>query len=179
MKKIALLFLMALIMGSSASAQNYDQGDMNLSAGIGFGSVLSGDLVLPPTSLSFEYGLMEDIGVGVYFGYATAEEVLNFYSGEQYRWDYTYTLIGLRGAYHFWSTDNIDVYGGAMLGWNVATAEYSSDDIDESLVDDVDVGGFAFSLYAGGRYYVNDMFGFYGELGYGISFFNLGLTLKL
>lgn len=177
MKKITILSALLFLFAVTLSAQNYEEGDMNLNAGIGIGSAMTGDLKLPPISASFEYGLAENIGVGVYFGYATAGEEYNLSNGNSYRWDYQYIVMGARGAYHFFAEDNFDAYGGLMLGFNLASASFSSDDIEERFVEEVDAGGFTYSLFAGARYYFNYRFGVFGELGYGVSFLNLGVTL--
>lgn len=177
MKKISLLiafFAFAFIL----NAQNYDVGDMNVSLGIGAGSSVSGELKLPPTSFSFEYGVAENIGVGVFAGIATAKDDFKLSNGKAYRWDYQHIMFGVRGAYHFYSQDNLNIYAGINSGLNIASAEYSSDDIAKSFVDDVDVGGFVYSIFGGARYYFTDMIGGYAELGYGVAYLNIGLTAR-
>jgi hypothetical protein len=177
MKKISLLIAF-MVVTFGVSAQHYDVGDINISLGIGAGSSVAGELKLPPTSLSFEYGVAENIGIGVFGGIATAKDDFKLSNGNAYRWDYQHIMFGVRGAYHFYSQDNLNIYAGIHSGLNIASAEFSSDDIAKRFVDDVDVGGFVYSVFAGARYYFNDMIGGYAELGYGVAYLNIGLTAK-
>jgi hypothetical protein len=123
--------------------------------------------------------LLLPIGIGGYFGYAGAKEEFSTF-GIEYSWKYSYLIIGARGTYHFVLEDNADVYGGVMLGYNVASVKFESDDEDlEALVTEPSAGGVAYSAFVGGRYMFAEKVGVFGELGYGISWITAGLTLKL
>ncbi|MFZ6052200.1 outer membrane beta-barrel protein [Halocola ammonii] len=179
-KQILLLFSAVALFVGSASAQVFDEGSLNANVGIGLGLTLgSGSSTLPPLSLAVDYGVTENIGVGGYLGYAGAKEEFNVF-GTEYSWKYSYLVIGVRGTYHFIMEDDLDIYGGALLGYNVASAKFESDDESlESLVQEPSVGGVAYALFGGARYMFSEKVGVFGELGYGISWITAGLTMKL
>jgi hypothetical protein len=72
--------------------------------------------------------------------------------------------------------DGIDTYGRVMLGYNA-----SSIDVDNSALEDLfpTYGGLLYGFFIGGRYHFTDHLGDFAEVGYGISWIQLGLTYKL
>jgi hypothetical protein len=181
-------FLSAILLTlciQSVSAQSaFEKGQQNLHLGIGLGSTLYGSGyrgVIPPVSISYEKAIRENIGVGGYLAYASSRYN---YSGYDYHWRYSYTILGVRGAYHFneliTPNPKLDVYAGAMLGFNIARARFHSDDplVDENLYDSPAAGGFTWSFYAGGRYQLKEEIGVFAELGYGIAWLQLGANMK-
>ena len=198
MKKIILLVLTMFVVSTinNLSAQSFNKGQTDINIGIGLGNTIitSGATnVLPPLSLSVEYGITDDISVGGYFGITGASYS---YSGwencgkgsdqyyiDTYKW--SFYIIGARGAYHFGhfiKVDKLDVYAGLMLGDDIAHFSYSttstcSDHI--GFISSSTYGGFVFSIYAGARYRFTDHFGAFLELGYGITYLNIGLNIKL
>lgn len=152
----------------------HEQGQINANIGVGIGSSFSaGSLSLPPLSLSVDYGYSDQISIGGYIGYVSSKEdfaVLN------YSWKYTYMVVGVRGAYHMDLVDGIDTYGGLLLGYNIASVKYEG---SLTGIPEPKVGGIAYAAFVGGRYHFNEKLGVFAELGYGITFLNLGLTLKM
>src|SRR5690606_40595896 len=73
------------------------------------------------------------------------------------------------------SVPNLDVYGGAMLGYNIV--KYSSDGDDMAMVNNYG-SGMGLSGFLGSRWFFSDKIGAYAELGYGVSVLNVGLTFK-
>ena len=160
----------------SAKAQ-YEAGQSDINLGVGFVTFgLNGDGALP-ISLSYEYGLNDNVSVGAFAGYASAEEEFAGY-GANYTWTYSYLIIGARGAYHKELVDGVDTYLGILLGYNVASATFDGDDALKPYITEPSIGGLAYGVYAGGRYHFTDNFGAFLELGYGISAVNIGLTMK-
>lgn len=176
MKKLfisAIVLLFTIVLTNEAQAQKFQQGQIDLNLGVGLGATFgTGDIGLP-LSLSLDYGINDNISIGGYVGYAGSNENLPFV-GEI---SYTYLIVGARGAYHFDVTENLDTYAGLLLGYNI-----SSVSIENSIAGAPERdagGGFTYSIFAGARYHFTDKIGAFGEIGYGISVLNLGLTVKL
>lgn len=120
----------------------------------------------------------EAIGVGGLIGYTASK--YNYSGIGAYSFTYSYLIIGARGAYHFHQfipVENLDVYGGLMLGINIANSTY--DGPPNFIYDDgFDGGGFAYGLFAGARYGFSEQFYVMGELGYNIAWLSVGAGLK-
>jgi hypothetical protein len=186
MKKFFGIALVTLLAVSFAFAQvtPYKVGDQNVSAGIGFGMAgIYGDATLPPISVGYETALSAlegKLSVGGILGYAGSKIS---YPTAWGNWDfnYSYIIIGARGAYHLPLIDNVDTYGGLMLGYNIVSfsetkpanvpAWWPSYSASSSYL--------AFGAFVGGRYYFTPKLGAYAELGYGLGFLNVGVTYKL
>ena len=179
MKKISkvLLFLMVSVLFSFSAKAQFEEGQSDINLGVGFVTFgLNGDGALP-ISVSYEYGINENISVGGFAGYVSSTEDFSG-SGFDYTWKYTYIIVGVRGAYHKELVDGIDTYAGILLGYNAASATFEGDESIKSFITEPSVGGIAYGIYAGGRYHFTDNIGAFLELGYGISAVNLGLTFK-
>lgn len=174
MKKTFIYVVVALFATSFAVAQEFNVGTNVINAGIGLGGQFDtyGSPSQSPTfSASYEHGIWDIAGPGVislggYLGHKTYKH------GSQTKWNYT--IIGVRGAYHFngLNVDNLDVYGGAMLSYNILSFESSvvaSDNYDSEL---------GASIYVGGRWYFTEVFGAFAELGYGVANVNLGVAFR-
>lgn len=183
MNKSFLFILLAVFFAFSSKAQNttFNEGDKVLNLGLGFGSALySGSYYkskIPPVSASFEVGVKDELfdensslGVGGYFGYTGAKWE---YSG--YGWDYTSVIIGARGALHYQFIEKLDTYTGLMLGYNVVSSK--SHGTVGTVTNSVG-SGLTYSWILGGRYYFNESIAGLLELGYGVSYLNIGVALK-
>ena len=202
MKKIFLLlvarmFLLANVNAQdevSSSPKSFSKGDKVLNVGIGIGSTLySGSYYttqIPPLSASLEVGLLDDLfeveglnlGVGGYIGFSRSQYKYSYYDlGEdreyEWGWRYTYIIIGARGVLHYQLTEKLDTYTGLLFGPNIVTSKEFGD-WEEGYVGSAASSGLAYSYFIGARYYISDSFGLMGELGYGISYLNLGVSLK-
>src|SRR5690606_22501306 len=96
-------------------------------------------------------------------------------AGYSQKWDYT--ILDLRSAYHyngFTDAPQLDVYGGAMLSYNNVSYKTSGVFSGSNAYG----SGVDFSLYLGGRWFFNENFGAFAELGYGVSTLNLGLSYR-
>ncbi len=170
---------------TGVNAQNtFNKGDKVVNAGVGIGSnFYTGSYYtsrIPPLSASFEVGVKDNLfdeksslGVGGYAGFSGAK-------WEYYDWGYKYTniVLGARGSFHYQLVDKLDTYTGLLLGFNIMSAKEfgtASGGIDYAASS----SGVAWSWYLGARYYFNEKFGVMGELGYGISYLTLGVTIKL
>ena len=184
MKKLLLLLLVAVFSLSQLVAQEstFVKGDKVLNLGIGLGSTLySGSYYkagFPPISVSLEVGVKDGIldkgslGIGGYLGYSSHKWD---YSG--WGWKYTNIIVGVRGNFHYPLVDKLDTYTGLMLGYNIATSkEYGNAVIGYNY--HASSGGVAFAWFVGGRYYFSNNFAGMLELGYGITYLNIGVALK-
>jgi len=182
MKKLFTLCLI-FVFGISLNAKGpfqLDKSDLNI--GIGIGSTLYGTETIPPISASYEIGFpwekndfTKNMSVGGYLGFS--QTTYDWFYGE---WSYTYIIIGARATYHFYNEGNMDAYGGLMLGYNIVSSSYTSKTGYEDYTSSSKASsGLEFSAYLGGRYYFSENFGIFGEIGYGIAYLNLGLTIKI
>jgi len=202
MKRKGIIIVVAVFFLNvfSLSAQSFDQGQVDFNFGLGlgrYGNLKNSYTYFPPLSLSVDYGITKEISVGGYFGYSGASWRYSgsgycnngsgvgsyFYTyNDTYKWRF-YTL-GVRGAYHFdrfIKINKIDLYAGLFLGNTFSQSSYSTDALcDKHFVNySYSYGGFAYSLFLGGRYRFNEHFGVFTELGYGISYMTFGLNYKL
>jgi hypothetical protein len=175
MKKVftILCFSAIFFAAQTVSAQaEIDKGNVLLNGGLGFGYYYAGGV---PILFSAEFAINDAITIGPYLGITSWRYK---WGGE--RWSYTFIDFGARGAYHFskhlnLNTDNLDLYGGVMLGYRAAS--YSGP--DWAGWSDPYPSKVTGGLFAGARYYFSDKFGVFGELGYGVAPLVLGVTLKL
>lgn len=181
--KILLTAFLGLLIVFSANAQQstFEKGNQVANLGIGLGNALySGggySSAIPPISLSYEAGIVDGIfdkgtiGIGGYLGYTSAK-----YGYFGYEWKYTNIIIGARGALHYPLVDKLDTYAGLMLGYDIVSVKepagfpggYSA--LGSGLI----LPGFV-----GARYYFNDKFAAFGELGWGIAYLTIGVSLKI
>jgi hypothetical protein len=179
----SLLALFTLIFSgivNNTMAQEFKSGDNVLSLGLGIGSSLghSGySSQMPGFSLSYEHGQWDvdgpgNISLGGYIGFKSFK-----YENIYYTEKLNYTIIGIRSAYHFnmIKVDHLDVYGGLMLSYNIASYSFSGSDIYTGSEDD---NSMSLSLYCGARYYLSSNMAAFMELGYGVSILNIGGSYK-
>ncbi len=166
-------------------SQLFNVGDKLINAGLGIGATwYTGayyKTTLPPIFISGDFGFKDDIGPGVlglggYLGLSSYKYDVSGIWGN-WGWKYTSIIIGGRGTYHMEFIDNLDTYGGLLLGYNIISSKYFG---DENWVTGSATGSsLAYSFFVGGRYFFSENLGVMGELGYGIAWLSIGLTLKL
>ena len=184
MKKIIPLTVVLFILLSQAAwPQTYKIGNNVVSAGVGLGGSLgnySHNAQTPAFSVQYERGIWE-IGPGVvslggYVGTKTYKYSYSdpYYGSGHYESKWTYTIVGVRGAYHYTglTIPNLDVYAGVMASYNAVSYK---DNSGSSLHYGSTVGATGF---VGGRYFFAKILGGFAELGYGVSYLNVGLCLK-
>ncbi len=175
MKKIFVFTITGLLVGFAAIGQEFNQGTQLLNVGFGLGghyNTLGSPNQKASINASYEYGMWELPGPGVV-------SVGGYLGHKSYKYDngdkWNYTLLGARGAYHYGGLeiDNLDLYGGAMLSYNILS--YDNTFVAAGTYDNE----WALSAFVGGRWYLTDNFGAYAELGLGVAIFSLGATLRL
>lgn len=174
---------------SSSSNKKAKTMDSYLNLGVGLGNIYnrgftySSDVTqtgIPPVSLSvdlFEAG--DNIKIGGFLGY-TSSKISNPDVGfGTYGWTTSYFILGVRGTYSYdlFNNPKIDTYAGAMLGYNVVkVASFGSDLL--GTFGGTAASGITYAGFIGARYLFKENLGAFAELGYGISYLNVGLTKK-
>jgi hypothetical protein len=184
MKIKSLLVVVVLVLGMmAANAQMVVKGDKIVNLGLGLGTNLySGhhySMQIPPISVSGEYVIMDNlidgnvaIGLGGYLGFrAYKYDVEGLYG-----WKYKSIVVGPRGYAHYSFMENLDTYAGITLGYNVLTSKYYGSSYWNGTASS---GGIVYAFFIGGRYYFSDKLAAMAELGYGITYLNIGVAIKL
>lgn len=192
---LTLTLALALLAGAGTTTHaQFNDGDNVLGAGVGvlggyhaawFGS---GYYHSPAFHLHLDHGMGElgpgSWGLGGYVGLKTSgyrERLPNY----RLHYRYTFLVVGVRGTWHYndWhGVDGLDTYGGAMLAFS---GVFSRDVTDYGTHPHVNYGyhssggGLGLGLFLGTRYYFTDQFGIYGELGYGLTWLQAGLAVRL
>lgn len=191
MKKVLKIIMAGLVFAlilpfAPVKAQVFDQGDIVISAGLGIGATYYTGThyktTIPPIFVSGDYCLRVglgpgNLGVGGYIGFNSYKWEYTYVGGE---WGYKYTtfIIGPRGTYHFVDlVDNLDLYGGLLLGARIVSAKEYGDYLGYNY--SANSSGVAYSFFGGARYYFTPNFGVMAELGYGIAYLSIAASLKL
>jgi hypothetical protein len=185
-----LLFLIINSCLNSTEAQSLAVGDNDLNAGIGFVPtwIKPGYYsVLPPISISLDHGLRDDWGKGVFtvgglIGVARYAQEKQWHDTAEYTYGYKYisTIFAARATYHYPLFAGLDTYIGLMGGFRVNTNDHYG--TWPSGINDMDTDANFIPvgrIFVGAKYSFTNRFSGFGELGYGISYVTLGVSLKL
>ena len=158
----------------------FQDNDIVIQAGLGLSQYgVYGDTVIPPINISFDYGKSISklpLSFGAYFGYAKSEYKYAFYTSE-YKWEYTYYIIGARALWHVnFNVKNLDVYGGVLAGYTYVSVEETS---TSTIGGSVEGSYINIGACLGARYFFTDNLGAFAEVGYGVALFNFGLSFKI
>lgn len=188
----AFALVCALFLSNTANAQ-FDKGTILINPGISFlgysygysyyGGGYSG---LPALSVSVEYSVTDNIGVGGYLGYQSR----SYKYGGTYNDRLTSIGFGVRGVYHASSflndalsaninAEKLDIYAGLSLGYQTSSWKY--DDSFNGIGRTTYSSGIpVFGGILGVRYMFKPSIGVYGELGRGaFGAITAGVTFKL
>lgn len=193
MKKASLIMICLMVISNAILAQPFHVKSNVVGVGIGFGSSIGNYTISsqsPGIHALYERGIwkvrgVDVISLGGYVGFKTFKnEFKNGYGNNKYTYTqkWNYTIVGFRGAYHyngFTKLPKLDVYGGVMMSFDILNYKYEDNDpyVDDYIVKDYN-SGVSGSLFVGGRYFFNDTFGVYSELGYGVNFVTAGACFK-
>ena len=168
---LAVAFAGFVSLGEAHAQKTFGKGAQTASIMIGLpsGSSTFSSILIPPITGVYEYGLVGNlfssgngsIGVG-----AQGEFALYRASADRY---YSYAFVGARGALHYEFVPKLDTYAGLALGWAFAGS---------SVPGGGSAAAFRSQIFVGGRYYVTPTLGLGGELGYGLTLLNLGVTFR-
>ena len=175
MKKLTLLtaILACLYTLPSQGQMMYEKGDILVNTGVGLGSSVYGTVSL---NGSVEYFINEDLSVGGATGYSGYRR--NYVFNDPLRINVFY--FGPRGSYHFADAldienEALDLYVGAFVGFGITTVSYRG----ERFSGYSDVNDFGYDIFGGVRYQFNPNIAAYGELGFGVSILQMGVSFKL
>ncbi len=172
-----IMILVAVVLTTySLNAQMFQKGDKALNVGIGIGSSYGHSLApIPSFNASFEAGIVDIPNVGVVGvgGFGSFRTSWSNYSS--YKYTYTRTIAAARGVFHlgFFDTGDFDLYAGLNAGLRFWSYSYTN-----SYATGGSGSTFIHDEFIGARWIPNDKFGFFAELGYGISTLKAGVTLK-
>lgn len=186
MKKLLILLALccvAFFVKAQDVTPTFAKGDKVANIGIGLGTGLSSyyKMAIPPISLSAEYGILDGIlekgsvGVGAYLGYSS----YSYKYISDYGWKESRLYIGPRGSFHYPLVDKLDTYVGLSFG--LSYYRYKYDDSYYSIFGDLSgstTDGYSY-WFVGARYYFTDNMAVMAELGYGITYLNVGIAIKL
>ncbi len=188
MKKMMILTALLVLGFTSANTQTiFKKGDIEFAAGMGIFPTFAKDdatIVVPPVSARLNIRVVPNFSLGAYAAFSSSEAHQVGLPGNAIRdVDNEFYLFGLRAAAHTNRMDNWDIYGGAMLGYNVPkvdnTITKEKSDIDGPAFSRPAENEFTYSAFVGATYYPVKNLGLFAEVGYGISIFNLGVSVKL
>jgi len=182
--KTKVLLSAIVLLGTivTANAQIFQKGNhvANLGIGIGNARYSSGaSSSIPPISASYEVGIVDNIfdkaniGIGGYLGYTSAK--WDFGSG--YSVKSTDFIIGVRGALHYQFVEKLDTYAGLMIAYDVNSWKTTGETFGYATSSSY--GGIFVPGFVGARYYFSENFAGMAELGWGIAYLNLGVSLKI
>lgn len=186
---LAALLLMSFFPLRSQAQAAYQLGDNVISVAAGFGTsygAFTYGKQTPAFSLQYERGLWQAgpgvISLGGYLGYKSYQYSGSFL-GFSYQEKWNYTIFGVRGAWHLQNFEGTelqkwDLYGGAMLGYFNLNYTYSDNDPSIDYNDINYSSSVGLSAFLGARYFFTPKLAAQGEIGYGISYLNLGLAYK-
>ena len=177
MKKFLLAALVFVGSLGVANAQEIaSKGTSMVNLGIGLGYRFGGSMSVPPLSVAYDYslksGLIDGNGaitLGGYLAYTSAK-----YSYWAQSTTASYTVLGVRGMFHYQFVPKLDTYAGLMLGYHIASVSETGY-YGNSLVG----SGFDLGVVLGARYFFTPRIGAFTELGYSLPYWNLGVTFKL
>ncbi len=199
MKKFVTMILIILCISTSAysagnSNRKYDSGshqtsDVIIQAGMGFGMYgAEGDMQIPPIGVSAEYVMYINqefpVSAGGTVAYASSEKKTATPFG-YWVTTYTYTIVAFRAAWYYSKLfktipSEFDLYIGGILGWAFASVkEDPSPGIPEAYPAPLSKGSYMLpGIFIGGRYYITQTIGIFGEAGFGTGYVTLGLVTK-
>lgn len=172
--------LLALIFTSCCFTNSFAQlTDPILHLGVGIGNQLTltgAQSAIPPVSASLDYPVTDEITAGGFIGFTGYTVPLGF--GDA-KYKYSYLIIGARGTYHFdFGPEKLDPYAGVMLSYNAVSSKLQ-DAGGLPNVGAAAVSGVGFSALIGANYAFSEKLGAFAELGYGIAWLTIGVSLNL
>ena len=187
MKKSKSVVLCALFLFSisTAFAQQWKKQPSALEFRVGVLPTFAKDdgaVRLLPLSINYTRRVAEKISLGAFYGYSITEtDRQEISDGSVAQWRNRFSAYGLRVAAHTNKFEDWDVYGGFMLGYNHTRLETLSGDVDDITKHmglQESSGSVTLTGFIGGRYAFTKQIGITGELGFGVSIANLGISYR-
>lgn len=157
---------------------------MVLNLGVGVGNLIypgtGFTAKIPTLSASFEYCIIghvfddkSSIGIGGYFGFTGATYTAPAPSACQ--WNYTSWVLAPRGYFHYQFVDRLDTYACTTVGYEISVISSNGNCTDEAPSHPSTI---SWSGCLGVRFYFTPALAAMAEVGYGISYLNLGLAFS-
>ena len=167
MKRSLILILLFIVATSAVEAQSHRAGNLFATAGIGlahygYHTVGPKASIGLPLTLNVDYGLMDYVSLGGYFGvlFKDRSSAVGF---------------GGRGSFHFWQMINdlatVDLMGDTF---DIYASIYSGGEVSGRYTDRFRIGGIL-----GGRYFFSQNIAVTAEFGGPMSYFMAGVSFKL
>jgi hypothetical protein len=194
MNKLGIIFCISLIFSATSFAQQqpsdgaFSKGAPVITPSAGFGNLYWGtgylsNIPVNPT-ITYDYALTNklgigNIGLGLLLGYGSTQ----YFNFSRNTYSYSGILVGARGSYHIkLRTNKLDPYAGVMLGYIFTSGSKNNGNGDQASALPTasgKPGGMVPGAFAGIHYYLTQVFGLTGELGYnGFSVVNLGIGFR-
>ncbi|MCR9154520.1 MAG: hypothetical protein NXI09_10455 [Bacteroidetes bacterium] len=176
MKTFKFFVILFAFFGASNLQAQFKSGEIFGGASLGLIPQGTGDFTIPPIGLMAEYAINKNMVGGFYAGYSSAENQSDIFN---LKWRDNFIIVGIRGSYNYELVKNFDVYAGGFFGYSVASSVLIEGDwpLGTNLLG-LAVNDTRIAAFVGARYLIDNRFGVFGELGYGISFINLGVTVN-
>ena len=177
-KFVALLVVFTLAFNQQANAQKMSEGTSIVRAGIGLGSSTYDYTTseTPLILLTYEQGIKDDflagnISVGGTIGYKSGK-----YSYLDFGWNYTYFTVAGRANWHpdFIKSDKWDAYASLLLGMEFINVSSNVGAIGAETSG----SSLLFGTMLGVRYDINENWGAWAELGFGLGLLDVGVSYK-
>jgi len=179
-----LIAIVCLLFTLNINAQTVKKGDITIQAGVGLISTYlldASETLVPPVQASVSYRFMDMLSVGAFAGYSEYNSApQERFDGSVNQFHTSSVLGGIRAAAHATQIHKWDVYGGFQLGYSTPTVTNNIIVPSENRLPAPRVRqGFVYSGFIGATGYITEKIGIYGEMGYGISLLNAGVSIKL
>lgn len=187
---IFALCLTLLSITLNAQHAKIKPGQVQFGIGLGMVPTYAADAtttIVPPLSAQLDVFLSPNFSLGTYLAYSKTEgENLYANAGISEEFVNDTWMVGLRSSFHSNDLNDWRVYGGFVVGATLPSIDKTVELLPgENQRDDElpsfsrpSENGFLFSGFVGTRRYLNDNWSAFGELGFGISLVNLGLSYK-
>ena len=178
-----------------SGSNDFEQGNIIFSFGYGapnFGKTLAGTYVninsygreildesLGPIHGKVEFALSNRFGAGLSVNYVSSNFMAEYDSlGNTYKegWNYYSIAFNIRFNWHYYVMNNVDLYLGGGIGYAVKRMDYWEKGINKTRPFYLPMG---LEFTAGGRYFFNNFFGIYAEVGAAKSIIQGGILFRL
>jgi len=138
---------------------------------------------IPLTSFALDIALTDYITVAPFIGYAYTGQNRIFSGGTHGYHDwYHHYLVGSKNAAHFPISGHFTGYAGVSLGiqWTKEKLDYYNNiNNDPSTTTTYSERHFFYSVFAGSKYHITKRAALFAEVGYGITWGNVGASFKV
>lgn len=197
MKKFGLLFLILALMPctnqlrAGGPTDPVDKGAITINFGFGPATNWQGAYgrgFIPAFQTAVEVGMWK-VGPGVitiggevgfdFFKYKGTDS--RYGPGTTYTYNYMDLIIAARSAYHYgWNVPGLDTYAGVAAGPRFVFFTYSLPPTwTGGVINSPATVGYGGGAFAGASYYFNDVIGVNAEVGFNVTYAQIGMVFKV